>query len=184
MKTSPLFAFAAAAAVALLVCGGEAQWLLNRRGDLLQRKAQSRMAAQENASRRKDLEDLQANQDTILERVQKVTNAIVQEAPAPGTFEPLRQSGIRVESLGEHHGFEYAFSSELEFHRLVPALAALESDYPLLRITELEIRSEHDPFAKAASPLHFEGKLTLIKAQAVASQPPAVPRGRKLDQAP
>jgi len=155
------------------------QWLLSRRGDLIEKEARNRTAAREIASRQKDIEELLGNQDAILERVQKITNAIVQEAPAPGSFDPLRQSGIRVESLGDRNGFEYGFSSELEFHRLVPALAALESDYPLLRITELEISSQHDPFTKAVSPLHFEGRFTLIKAEAPASQPTRDQRNRK-----
>lgn len=173
MKTSPLFAFALTVAIAILFCGVELRWVLDRRGKLLEKEAQNRAALQENEVRRKDIVDLQAHKEAILETVQKITNGIVHEAPAPGSFEPLRRSGIRVVPSGEGHGFEYSFSSELEFHRLVPALAALESDYPLLRITELEIISNHNPFTKSASGLNFEGKFMLMRAQAVSSQFPS-----------
>lgn len=171
MKTSPQIALAVTAIAALLLIAGEGQWILSRRGDLLAREAQNQTAARMNVERRKDFEGIQSHQDTVLETLLKVMNAVVSEAPPPESFEPLRQAGIQVELLGEHRGFEYAFSSPMEFHRFVPALAALESEYPLLRVTELEMASGGDPFPKAATALQIRGKFSLVKNQAVSAQP-------------
>jgi len=171
MKTSPQIALVVTAVAALLLIAGEGQWILSRRGDLFSQEAQNQTAARMNAERRKDFEDLQTHQDTVLETLLKVTNAVVSEAPPPESFEPLRQAGIQVELQGEHRGFEYAFSSPMEFHRFVPALAALESEYPLLRVSELELESDGDPFPKAATALQIRGKFSLVKNQAVSAQP-------------
>lgn len=171
MKTSPQIALVITAIAALLLIAGEGQWILSRRGDLLARGAQNRTATRMNMERKKDFEDLQTHQDSVIETLMKVTNAVVSEPPPPESFEPLRPAGIQVELLGEHHGFEYAFSSPMEFHRFVPALAALESEYPLLRVSELELESGGGPFPKTATALRIRGKFSLVKNQAAFAQP-------------
>ena len=69
----------------------------------------------------------------------------------------------------------YSLSSNLvEWHRLLPAIAATESDFPLLRFTKLQFSSPQQAFYTQATSLAFSGQF--ITARPVTVLPPAIPR--------
>jgi hypothetical protein len=54
-------------------------------------------------------------------------------------------------------------SSTLEYHRLMPAISALESQYPLGRFIEIDLRSRRPPFALTPGPIDFTGIFSTLR---------------------
>ncbi len=165
MKTTPLLTLLALAMIALTATGLELHWLLARRGHLLALEQTQHARQRENDRRRKDIADLEANKASILASIQKIHNGISSTAPVAGSFQPLYTVGVPVElQPGTPESWEYRFGpSELEFHRLLPALRALENEYPLIRIHHLELVSSAQPFAPSASTISMRGSFSIVK---------------------
>lgn len=167
MKITPLLTLLFFTLTVTGISGIELHALLSNRGSL-QQQAQANQARQrENDTRKKNLADLVANEDAIKASVRKINGGISSEAPPVGSFMPLHEAGVPVElqpSGADTWSFRFG-PSELEFHRLLPVLTALENQYPLLRFNQLELLSTAEPFVKTATALRVQGTFSIVKAK-------------------
>ena len=56
-------------------------------------------------------------------------------------------------------------SSTIEYHRLMPAIAALENQYPLGRFIEIDLKSKSQPFALTPGPIAFTGIFSTLRGR-------------------
>ena len=56
-------------------------------------------------------------------------------------------------------------STTIEFHRLMPAISALENQYPLGRFVEIDLKSTRPPFALSPGPIAFTGIFSTLRGQ-------------------
>jgi hypothetical protein len=56
-------------------------------------------------------------------------------------------------------------STTIEFHRLMPAISALENQYPLGRFIEIDLKSTRPPFALSPGPVAFAGIFSTLRGQ-------------------
>lgn len=175
MKPSPFSTLLIFGVTSLSICAGELALLASRHGDIKDLHTQNQTDTHALEQRRSEIQGLQDNRDAILAALGRISAGLRDEAPPPSSFQAFRQSGIKVDFLTADNRFHYSFSSQIEFHRLLPALTALENDYPLLRISELELISNSEPFAKAAKALHVRGSFILPRLESSALQPPVEP---------
>ena len=56
-------------------------------------------------------------------------------------------------------------SVTIEFHRLMPAISALENQYPLGRFIEIDLKSTRPPFALSPGPIAFTGIFSTLRGQ-------------------
>jgi hypothetical protein len=56
-------------------------------------------------------------------------------------------------------------STTIEFHRLMPAISALENQYPLGRFIEIDLKSTRPPFALSPGPIAFTGIFSTLRGQ-------------------
>ncbi|MBV8277242.1 MAG: hypothetical protein JO170_18560 [Verrucomicrobia bacterium] len=56
-------------------------------------------------------------------------------------------------------------SSNIEYHRLMPAIAALENQYPLGRFLEIDLKSTFPPFALSPGPVNFTGRFAILRGR-------------------
>jgi hypothetical protein len=56
-------------------------------------------------------------------------------------------------------------SSTIEYHRLMPAIAALENRYPLGRFTQIDLKSNGPPCAMSPGPVNFTGRFAILRAR-------------------
>ena len=54
-------------------------------------------------------------------------------------------------------------SSTIEYHRLMPALSALENQYPIGRFLEINLKSTSPPFALSPGPVNFTGRFAILR---------------------
>jgi hypothetical protein len=78
----------------------------------------------------------------------------VQISPQEG----LANKGVKI--------WTYKLSSAtIEYHRLMPAIAALENQYPLGRFIEINLRSKSPPFALTPGPIEFTGIFSTLRGR-------------------
>src|ERR1700724_1384934 len=81
----------------------------------------------------------------------------------PETFGDLFSLGVQIspQEASASKGVKiwtYKLSSTtIEYHRLMPAISALENQYPLGRFIEIDLRSKSPPFALTPGPIAFTG---------------------------
>jgi len=56
-------------------------------------------------------------------------------------------------------------SSTIEYHRLMPAISALENQYPLGRFLEINLKSTRPPFATSPGPVIFTGRFAILRGR-------------------
>jgi hypothetical protein len=56
-------------------------------------------------------------------------------------------------------------STSIEYHRLMPAISALENQYPLGRFIEIDLKSKGPPFALSPGPIAFSGIFSTLRAR-------------------
>jgi len=56
-------------------------------------------------------------------------------------------------------------SSTIEYHRLMPAISALENQYPLGRFTQIDLKSTGPPFAMIPGPVNFNGRFAILRGR-------------------
>jgi hypothetical protein len=89
----------------------------------------------------------------------------------PLTFGDLFSLGVQIspQEASSYKGVKiwtYKLSSStLEYHRLMPAISALESQYPLGRFIEIDLRSKRPPFALAPGPIDFTGIFSTLRGR-------------------
>lgn len=54
-------------------------------------------------------------------------------------------------------------SSTIEYHRLMPAISALENQYPIGRFIEIDLKTTHPAFALSPGPVNFTGRFAILR---------------------
>ena len=89
----------------------------------------------------------------------------------PETFGELFSLGAQISPQEESTNkgakiWTYKLSSStIEFHRLMPAIAALENQYPLGRFLDIDLRSKSQPFALTPGPIAFTGIFSTLRGR-------------------
>jgi hypothetical protein len=87
------------------------------------------------------------------------------------TFGDLFSLGVQIspQELSANKGVKiwtYKLSSAtIEYHRLMPAIAALENQYPLGRFIEIDLKSKSPPFALTPGPIEFTGIFSTLRGR-------------------
>jgi hypothetical protein len=87
------------------------------------------------------------------------------------TFGELFLLGVQISRLDEPANkiatcWTYKLSSSnIEYHRLMPAIAALENQYPLGRFLEIDLKSTLPPFALSPGPVNFTGRFAILRGR-------------------
>jgi hypothetical protein len=89
----------------------------------------------------------------------------------PQTFGDLFSYGVQIspQEVSANKGVKiwtYKLSSStIEYHRLMPAISALENQYPLGRFIEIDLRSKSPPFALSPGPIEFSGIFSTLRVR-------------------
>jgi hypothetical protein len=92
-------------------------------------------------------------------------------AIGPETFGDLFSLGVQISPQEESANkgakiWTYKLSSTaIEYHRLMPAISALENQYPLGRFIEIDLKSKGPPFALSPGPIAFTGIFSTLRAR-------------------
>jgi hypothetical protein len=91
-------------------------------------------------------------------------------AIGPETFGELFSLGVQISPQEESSNkgakiWTYKLSSTtIEYHRLMPAISALENQYPLGRFIEIDLKSKRPAFALSPGPIAFTGIFSTLRA--------------------
>jgi len=89
----------------------------------------------------------------------------------PETFGDLFSLGVQIspQEVSANKGVKiwtYKLSSAtIEYHRLMPAISALENQYPLGRFIEIDLKSKSPPFALSPGSIAFTGIFSPLRAR-------------------
>ena len=89
----------------------------------------------------------------------------------PETFGELFSLGVQIspqEGLANKGVKIWTYklsSTTLEYHRLMPAISALENQYPLGRFLEIDLRSKNPPFMLTPGPIDFAGIFSTLRGR-------------------
>jgi hypothetical protein len=92
-------------------------------------------------------------------------------AVGPKTFGDLFFLGVQIspQEVSANKGVKiwtYKLSSTtIEYHRLMPAISALENQYPLGRFIEIDLKSKSPPFALTPGPIEFAGIFSTLRGR-------------------
>jgi hypothetical protein len=89
----------------------------------------------------------------------------------PETFGDLFSLGVQIspQEASASKGVKiwtYKLSSTtIEYHRLMPAISALENQYPLGRFIEIDLKSKSPPFTLTPGPIAFSGIFSTLRGR-------------------
>ena len=89
----------------------------------------------------------------------------------PETFGDLFSMGVQIspQEVSANKGakvWTYKLSSSaIEYHRLMPAISALENQYPLGRFIEIDLKTKRPPFALTPGPIDFTGIFSTLRGR-------------------
>jgi hypothetical protein len=92
-------------------------------------------------------------------------------AVGPETFGDLFSLGVQIspQETSASKGVKiwtYKLSSTtIEYHRLMPAISALENQYPLGRFIEIDLKSKSPPCTLTPGPIAFSGIFSTLRAR-------------------
>ena len=162
--------FALAAAV---IVAGEGVFLLLKFEHILFKMAKNKNDASVLVAREAAIERLEKMRGTL----EAQTSALLAGyAPEPlnisqETFGDLFLLGVQIAPLDEPANkaattWTYKLSSStIEYHRLLPAISALENQYPLGRFTQIDLKSTGPPFAMIPGPVNFNGRFAILRGR-------------------
>jgi len=87
------------------------------------------------------------------------------------TFGDLYSLGVQIspQEVSANKGVKiwtYKLSSAtIEYHRLMPAISALENKYPLGRFIEIDLKTKRPPFALTPGPIEFAGIFSTLRGR-------------------
>ena len=168
-----LAAFLSFLVVGLTIVGLEAMFLLARfeqfQGQIVQNSNMTLSLVQRAAA----LQRFKLKKDAIEEKAALLLSGYTPEplAIGPETFGDLFSLGVQISPQEESANkgakiWTYKLSSTtIEFHRLMPAISALENQYPLGRFIEIDLKSKRSPFALSPGPIAFTGIFSTLRAR-------------------
>ncbi len=125
------------------------------------------------AQREAALQRLKLNKDTLENKAALLLSGYTPEplAVGPETFGDLFSLGVQIspQEASANKGakiWTYKLSSTtIEYHRLMPAISALENQYPLGRFIDIDLKSKSPPFALSPGPIAFSGIFSTLRAR-------------------
>jgi hypothetical protein len=125
------------------------------------------------AQREAALQRFKLNKDAFEKKAALLLSGFTPEplAIGPETFGDLFSLGVQIspqEAAGNKGAKIWTYklsSTALEYHRLMPAISALENQYPLGRFIEIDLRSKSPPFALSPGPIAFTGIFSNLRAR-------------------
>jgi hypothetical protein len=125
------------------------------------------------AQREAALQRFKLNKDAFEKKAALLLSGYTPEplAISPETFGDLFSLGVQIspQEAAANKGakiWTYKLSSTtLEYHRLMPAISALENQYPLGRFIEIDLRSKSPPFALSPGPIAFTGIFSNLRGR-------------------
>jgi hypothetical protein len=125
------------------------------------------------AQREAALQRFKLNQDAFENKAAFLLSGYTPEPLAVGqeTFGDLFSLGVQIspQEAAANKGakiWTYKLSSTtIEYHRLMPAISALENQYPLGRFIEIDLKSKIPPFALSPGPITFTGIFSTLRAR-------------------
>jgi hypothetical protein len=164
-------AFLSFLVVGLMIIALEALFLLARfeqfQGQILQNSKMTLSLAQGAAA----LQRFKLKKDAIEEKAALLLSGYTPEplAVGPETFGDLFSLGVQISPQEESANkgakiWTYKLSSTtIEYHRLMPAISALENRYPLGRFIQIDLKSKGPPFALSPGPIAFTGIFSTLR---------------------
>jgi hypothetical protein len=168
-----LAAFLSFLVVGVTIVGLEAFFLISRfeqfQGQILQNSNMTLSLAQRAAA----LQRFKLKKDALEEKAAFLLSGYTPEplAIGPETFGDLFSLGVQISPQEESANkgakiWTYKLSSTaIEYHRLMPAISALESQYPLGRFIEIDLKSKGPPFALSPGPIAFTGIFSTLRGR-------------------
>ena len=168
---SSLAAFLSFLLVGLTFVALEAVLLAARFEQLQTRIAQNSEMTFSLAKRETALQSFKLNKDAFENKAALLLSGYTPEpiAIGPDTFGDLFSLGVQISPQEESANkgakiWTYKLTSTtIEFHRLMPAIAALENQYPLGRFLEIDLKSKGPPFALSPGPIAFTGIFSTLR---------------------
>jgi hypothetical protein len=125
------------------------------------------------AQREAALQKFKLNKDAFEKKAAVLLSGYTPEplAIGPETFGDLFSLGVQIspQEVSANKGVKiwtYKLSSAtIEYHRLMPAISALENQYPLGRFIEIDLRSKSPPFALSPGPIAFTGIFSNLRGR-------------------
>jgi hypothetical protein len=125
------------------------------------------------AKREIALQRFKLKQDALENKAALLLNGYTPEpiAISDGNFGDLFSLGVQISPQEESANkgakiWTYKLTSTtIEFHRLMPAISALENQYPLGRFIEIDLKSTRPPFALSPGPIAFTGIFSTLRGQ-------------------
>jgi hypothetical protein len=168
-----LAAFLVFLVVGLTIVALEALFLVARfdrfQGQIVQNSIMTLSIAQRQAA----LQRFRLNKEAFENKAALLLSGYTPEplAIGPETFGDLFSLGVQIspQEAATNKGakiWTYRLSSTtLEYHRLMPAISALENQYPLGRFIEVDLKSKSPPFALSPGPIAFTGIFSTLRAR-------------------
>ena len=166
-----LAAFLSFLVVGVTIVGLEALFLYARfeqfQGQIAQNSEMSLSLAQREAA----LQRFKLKKDAFEDKAALLLSGYTPEpiAIGPETFGDLFSLGVQISPQEDSANkgakiWTYKLSSTtIEYHRLMPAISALENQYPLGRFIEIDLKSKGPPFALSPGPIAFTGIFSTVR---------------------
>ena len=166
-----LAAFLSFLVVGLTIVGLEALFLFARFEHLQGQIAQNSEMTLSLAQREAALRRFKLKKDALEDKAALLLSGYSPEplAIGPETFGDLFSLGVQISPPDESANkaskiWTYKLSSTtIEYHRLMPAISALENQYPLGRFIEIDLKSKSPPFALSPGPIAFTGIFSTLR---------------------
>ena len=168
-----LAAFLSFLVVGVTIVALEALFLIARfeqfQGQIVQNSNMSLSLAQRAAA----LQRFKLKKDAIENKAALLLSGYTPEplAIGPETFGDLFSLGVQIspQEASASKGVKiwtYKLSSTtIEYHRLMPAISALENQYPLGRFIEIDLKSKSPPFTLTPGPIAFSGIFSTLRGR-------------------
>jgi len=168
-----LAAFLSFLVVGLTIIALEALFLDARYEQFQAQIAQNNKVTLSIAKREAALQRVKLKKDVFEDKAARLLTGYTPEPIAIGqdTFGDLFSLGVQISPQEESANkgakiWTYKLTSTtIEYHRLMPAIAALENQYPLGRFIEIDLKSKGPPFALSPGPIAFTGIFSTLRGR-------------------
>ena len=168
-----LAAFLSFLVVGVTIVALEALFLIARFEQFQGQIAQNSNMTLSLAQREAALQRFKLKKDAFEDKAALLLSGYTREplAIGPETFGDLFSLGVQIAPLEESANkgakiWTYKLSSTtIEYHRLMPAISALENQYPLGRFIEIDLKSKSPPFALSPGPIAFNGIFSTLRGR-------------------
>lgn len=157
--------------VAGVIVAGESAFLLLKVEQILSKMSKNANDAVTLAAREMAIERLEKMRGTLEAQTSELLTGYAPETLniSQESFGDLFLLGVQISPVDEPTNkpataWTYKLSSSnIEYHRLMPAISALENQYPIGRFTQIDLKSTGPPFAMSPGPVNFTGRFAILR---------------------